>query len=30
MRVQKPLVTKEIINDFSNKKIHRRINTEAN
>jgi translation initiation factor 2B subunit (eIF-2B alpha/beta/delta family) len=28
MRVQKPLLTKEIANDFSTKKIHRRINTE--
>ena len=28
MRVQKPFLTKEITNDFSTKKIHRRINTE--
>lgn len=28
MRVQKPILTKEIQNDFSTKKIHRRINTE--
>jgi hypothetical protein len=28
MRLQKPYGTKEIINDISHKKIHRRINTE--
>ena len=27
MRLQKPYATKEILNDISHKKIHRRINT---